>query len=279
MTPLDRFVAAWAQRTPGQVAIASRNDTVTYLQLDRLANRFAHALAASGLRRGDRVGIHLTKSPQGVAAMLGTLRAGGVYVPIDPHSPPARASLIATDCDIRHMLISPRLLLGWESSGVSRSGCHFFLSEDDARPRTTSDLQVHQWSDVLAQPGDPLPPPGAGLDDLAYILYTSGSTGVPKGVMISHRNALAFVEWAGDLIELGPHDRVASHAPFHFDLSVFDLHSTFRAGATVILIDEDVAVSAGGMVDKIHEAAITVWYSVPSALILMLERGRLEERG
>ena len=279
MTPLDQFVTAWAHRSPDQLAIVGRDETLTYRELDQLANRFAHALAASGLRAGDRVGIHLEKSPRGVVAMLGALRAGGVYVPIDPHSPPARVSLIAQDCNIRHMLISPRHLLAWESSGAARPDCDFFLSEDDERASATRDQRVHQWSEILASPDAVMPPEGAGLDDLAYILYTSGSTGVPKGVMISHRNALAFVEWAGDIIGLSAADRVASHAPFHFDLSVFDLHSTLRAGATVILIDEDVAVSAGGMVDRIHDAGITVWYSVPSALILMLERGRLEERG
>jgi amino acid adenylation domain-containing protein len=277
-TPLD-FVGAWAQQSPNQSAIVSREGVVTYEALDRLANRFAHTLAASGLQVGDRVAIHLNKSPLGVAAMLGTLRAGGVYVPIDPHSPPARAALIVNDCDIRHLLISPRHMRGWEAAGVTRPECHYFLSEDDTDLSGAAGIRVHQWSEVLAASDRPVAPHAARLDDLAYILYTSGSTGVPKGVMISHRNALAFVEWAGDVIALSQSDRVASHAPFHFDLSVFDLYSTFRAGATVIIVDEEIAVSGDGMVDKIHEAGITVWYSVPSALILMLERGRIEARG
>lgn len=278
MTALDRFVTYWARQAPDRAAIVSREETVTYAELDRLANSFGSALIATGLRPRDRVGIHLEKSPHGVAAMLGTLRAGGVYVPIDPQSPPARAALIAGDCGIRHMLISSTHLERWASSGIAHQVSHFFLSEDGADVRTKPDSLVHSWSDVLAASA-PLPPAATGLDDLAYILYTSGSTGVPKGVMISNRNALAFVEWAGDLIALSPNDRVASHAPFHFDLSVFDLYSTFRAGGTVILMDEAIAVSASGMVDRIHEARITVWYSVPSALVLMLERGRLEGRG
>jgi amino acid adenylation domain-containing protein len=279
VTPLDSFVATWAERSPDQPAIVSRGETVTYRELDRLANRFANALAGTGLSAGDRVGIHLNKSPRGVAAMLGTLRAGGVYVPIDPHSPPARASLIANDCDIRHVLISPEHVRAWQASGVLRADCHYFASDDDPQIDVSQGIRIHRWSEVLAAPDATLSRPAAGLDDLAYMLYTSGSTGVPKGVMISQRNALAFVEWAGDVIGLSQTDRVASHAPFHFDLSVFDLYSSFRAGATVILVDEDVAISGQGMVDTIHEAGITVWYSVPSALVLMLERGRIEERG
>src|SRR5690606_26008199 len=102
---------------------------------------------------------------------------------------------------------------------------------------------------------------------------------VPKGVMLSHRNALAFVEWAANAIELGAADRVASVAPFHFDLSVFDIWSSLSRGASVVVVDEVSVVNGRRMLDLIHDRAISVWYSVPSALVLMLEAGGLAERG
>ena len=278
MTPLDQLIAPWVERTPDRPAITSRHETLTYGELDRLANRFAQSFLGTGLEPGDRVGIHLPKGPRGIAAMLGTNRAGGVYVPIDPQSPAPRAALIAGDCGIRHMVVAPALLERWHAAGVGESVAHFFLC-DEGTPPAAFAARTHLRGEVLAArdaaPARTLP----GPDDLAYMLYTSGSTGVPKGVMLSQRNALAFIEWAGDLIGLGPDDRVASHAPFHFDLSVFDIYSTLRAGGTVVILDETLAVSGRGMVDKIHDAGITVWYSVPSALVLMLEQGGLETRG
>jgi amino acid adenylation domain-containing protein len=278
---LDQFVRTWAGRTPASLAVSSPEGSVTYRELDDLANRIAHALTATGLAAGDRVGIHLEKSARGIAGMLGALRAGGVYVPIDPSSPPPRAALITSDCDIRHLLISSRHLARWEAAAVSNPVRHFFLTDDQTPGAVSaaSAAQVHPWPSVLASPATPSAPRIPGPDDLAYLLYTSGSTGVPKGVMISQRNALAFIEWAGDLAGLTTSDKVASHAPFHFDLSVFDIYSTLRAGATVVLLDEAIAASPTGMMDRIQAAGITVWYSVPSALMLMLERGSLEERG
>jgi amino acid adenylation domain-containing protein len=261
MMRLDRLVTPFAERTPVHVAVDSPGESLTYAQLESLANRCAHALREAGVKPGDRVGVHLPRSGRTIAAMLGASRAGAVYVPLDPSSPPARLKLIVADCAIRHVVISPQLRASWMASGGEES------------------VRFLEASDIDRASDAPLPSPGESPDDLAYLLYTSGSTGVPKGVMISHRNCLAFTEWAANLVALGPADRVASVAPFHFDLSTFDLWSSLSRGATVVIVDEAMVVSGPRMVERIQEKRITVWYSVPTAIILMLDAGKLVERG
>jgi amino acid adenylation domain-containing protein len=276
---IDRLVTPWAERTPDQIAVDGPDGALTYRDLDALANRFAHAFRAAGLRLGDRVGVHLQRSGRTVAAMLGAVRAGGVYVPLDPSSPPARMRSIVTDCDIRQVVIAPGLLSHWLAASLCAPVEHFFVAEDAPLPDLPAPALAPSLAEVLAQSSAPLPPEREDPEDLAYLLYTSGSTGKPKGVMLSHRNALSFSEWAADRIALGPSDRVASVAPFHFDLSVFDLWATLARGASLVIVDESTVLSGPRMLARIADKSITVWYSVPSALVLMLDHGGLEEKG
>jgi amino acid adenylation domain-containing protein len=121
----------------------------------------------------------------------------------------------------------------------------------------------------------PVAPDGAG-SDLAYILYTSGSTGRPKGVMVPHSAALAFVDWCSDAFQPAAGDRFSAHAPFHFDLSVFDLFVAIKHAATVVLIGEAVARQPRALAALVSRERISVWYSAPSALVALLEHGALE---
>jgi amino acid adenylation domain-containing protein len=263
---LGRLVIDSAERHPDRPAIKDERGELSYRELDALAARVGRALAHLGVRRGDRVAIWVTKSARAVATMQGALRIGAAYVPIDPMSPSLRAATIMRDCGVR-ALVAPA---GRASSVLGGDLADVRLIATDDGPGDMA------WSDLEQLDGVSETDAGAE-NDLAYILYTSGSTGVPKGVCISHGNALAFVEWAAREVDAGPEDRFSNHAPFHFDLSVFDLYAAFLIGACVAIIPEQLAYVPRALVELVVGERITVLYAVPSALTLMAERGGLLE--
>ena len=129
---------------------------------------------------------------------------------------------------------------------------------------------VLPWSALSEYPASHPPLVTLTETDLSYILYTSGSTGRPKGVMLSHQNALTFVEWCAAKFQITHEDRLSNHAPLHFDLSVFDVYNAIEAGATVYLVTEELALFPTTLAKFIETYKISVWYSVPSALVLLL---------
>jgi clorobiocin biosynthesis protein CloN4 len=195
--------------------------------------------------------------------MQAVLRLGAAYVPIDPATPLARAAAVVRDCAAR--LVCARG--PWLARMAAECG-------PAVRCLDTADIESGEIEPGEIEPvNEPI-----DVDDLAYILYTSGSTGVPKGVCISHRNARAFVDWAAAELSAQPSDRFANHAALTFDLSVLDIYAAFAGGAMVYLIPHELAYAPRRLVELLHEQRISVWYSVPSALTLMIRDGGLLDR-
>jgi L-proline---[L-prolyl-carrier protein] ligase len=268
---VDQLLRDAAERSPDQVALRVGSESITYSKLDAAADRVASALAEQGVGLGDRVGLHLEKSIAAVAALYGTMRAGAAYVPIDPAAPPLRAAYLATDCSVRALVSDPERIAMLRDADPAAAPRGITVGLGDPP------VGFIGWNDVNAAR---LNPPRVAVTDadLAYILYTSGSTGRPKGVAITHRNSLTFIRWALHELELRDGDVFSNHAPFHFDLSTLDLFGAAGAVATVSIVPNDAAMFPVMLADWIRSERITVWYSVPSALSMLVRYGGLETR-
>jgi amino acid adenylation domain-containing protein len=265
---LDQLLRQAATIHPDNRAVEHEGESLTYEQLDRAADRIAAALAEQGVGIGDRVGIQLPKSITALASIYGAMRAGAAYVPIDVASPPARCAYIATNCSISALVSDPARIAALRQADPAAAPAG--ICRGDPAPSGFVSWQEVQASDA---PPPALEPSDA---DLAYILYTSGSTGTPKGVAISHRNSLAFVRWAKRTFALQPDDVLSSHAPFQFDLSTLDLFGAAAAAATVCLVPSTAAMFPIRLSQWVRSRAISVWYSVPSALSMLVRYGELE---
>jgi amino acid adenylation domain-containing protein len=277
---LHQLLTESAKRNPNGIAVDGGESTLTYSELDVLSNQIAHELRADGVCNGDRVGVFLPKSTQTVAALLGILKAGAAYVPVDPRSPSRRAAYVLGNCSVRALITNASQLRKLASDLSASCEIQSIILADEATdvPAIASLAGSGPVSFAKIAATRPTSNPEIPLteNDLAYILYTSGSTGQPKGVMISHLNSLTFVNWAYDEFQIRHQDRVSSHAPFHFDLSILDLFCTLKAGGTICLVPNDVDAFPVRLAQWISDRGITVWYSVPSALIQLVEHGQLE---
>ena len=254
MDRLDAALTHWAQHTPDAIAVRFGGNSFTYRELEAATESVAGGLVKAGVAPGDRVAVHTNKGFPAIAAVFGALRAGAVYVPIDPAAPKARVEKILTDCGVRCVLVDPQR----NASGTQTRN---FIDISDA---------IAQNARVQAV--------ARSTDDLAYILYTSGSTGAPKGICHTHKSGMAYARMSAELCRLAPSDRVSHHTPLHFDMSIFDVFATVLAGATIVVIPEMHAKMPASLSQLIQKEGVTVWYSVPFAMSQLVSRGCLHER-
>ena len=273
---LHQLLTESAARRPDAEAVRLLDQALSYGELEKLSNQIAHALIEIGVVPGDRIGIYLHKSPAAIASIFGIMKTGACYVPVDPNAPGLRLAEIARQCGFRALITSFSLYEKLSAAFLDECpmAALFFI---DKSPDAALPAPAFTFADSL--PSQPIAPPAVNVidQDLAYILFTSGSTGTPKGVMLSHLNALTFINWACDTFAISDTDRLSSHAPFNFDLSVFDIFAAIKAGAAISLVPEGLSAFPIQLSTFIQNQRITVWYSVPMVLI-MLTRGKLEER-
>jgi amino acid adenylation domain-containing protein len=221
----------WAARTPHATAVVAAEETLTYADLDARANRLARRLRSLGVTTDGRVGLCAERSAAMIAAVLGILKAGAAYVPLDPAYPRERLAFMVEDARLP-VLVAEERLLG-------------FLPQTTAAtlllPPIDEDGEGGEGGDGKAgdgqagASGERLPEAVATPDSLAYMLYTSGSTGRPKGVMLHHRGWSNLAEAQRYLFGLGPGDRVMQFASLNFDASAWEISMALGAGATLVL--------------------------------------------
>ncbi|APG93374.1 hybrid non-ribosomal peptide synthetase/type I polyketide synthase [Sinorhizobium americanum] len=262
-TCLHNLIEANVATYPDNIAVTCPSEVLSYAELDQRANRLARHLIAKGIRLGDVVGILLERSCDLVAGFLAILKAGAVYLPLDPRLPAQRLRFMLRDAGATMVITKSELkeqAFGEDSSDLhieSANGCAVVLIDRDR-----TEIALHQV----------LPPHSlAGPSDLAYVIYTSGSTGQPKGVMIEHRSACNMAEDLKHTYQMGPDSRVLQFASCGFDASLFDFMLAFSSGGRLCLAPPSASLPGTELVqfmlrERITAAGLTptVWSSLPS---------------
>ncbi|HET8680595.1 MAG TPA: AMP-binding protein, partial [Micromonosporaceae bacterium] len=262
----DAFVAQ-ATRAPDAPAVLTTRATLSYGELLARARHAAAWLRARQVGRDELVALVMTRGPEQVVGVLATLLAGAAYLPIDADLPAWRQRYLLRDGKVRCALTN----CGWAGDGDRGDGGDGGDGGDRGDRGDGIDvlaLDVAEPLDGAAVPDVP-PAAGASPDDLAYVLYTSGTTGEPKGVMVSHRSVANVVADCNARFAVEPGDRLFGISAFTFDLSVYDIFGALTAGAAVVLPDHDKAADAAHWLALCERFGVTVWSSVPAIVSLL----------
>ncbi|NJK36320.1 MAG: amino acid adenylation domain-containing protein [Oscillatoriales cyanobacterium RM2_1_1] len=261
--PLQYWFELQAKNTPNATALIFRNQTLTYSQLNQLANQLAHYLTKSGVKSETLVGVCIERSVEMVVSLLGILKAGAAYVPLDPEHPPERLAYVLEDMQEKDTQV-PLVLVGKPLSRL--------FPQDQTRIIDWNEI----WQKIRSEPEDN---PGFKTmpQSLAYVIYTSGSTGKPKGVMNTHQGICNRLFWMQETYQLDPTDRILQKTPYSFDVSVWEIFWPLISGACLVIAKPQGHKDSRYLTEIIVEQQITTLHFVPSMLQIFLEEDLLEE--
>lgn len=257
ITLIQEYFCASAQKFPDKTAVCCDDNSITFDALDKFTNAFARTLKTL-THRGNLIPFFLPKSIESIKSILSILKADCAYIPVDINSPAQRLEAILSSAN------STVLIVNSQSEQLFK--------------KLLPDHKIHLINIDHFTHGDNSPLDYKNLSiDLAYVLFTSGSTGIPKGVMIPHKAIIDYIDWCTDTYQLSDADIISNHAPLYFDNSTFDLYTAFKTGATLHLVHEELNAVIPLLVKWLNEREITTFFCVPSVLTLLLKSRRLKE--
>jgi D-alanine--poly(phosphoribitol) ligase subunit 1 len=253
---LGRLFANIVKQHADRVAIKYVDRELSYCELDALSDRLAGYLLECGLVTGDLIAIVNTKEPESLALMVACLKLGIAYTNIDRDNPPQRVEAILNQCQ-------PRMVF---FDGPARSE---LVSLCDSLHTVVAELKRIPLKQRQCQAVTAVSDQVTG-NRIAYVMFTSGSTGIPKGAVMTHQNVLNFIGWSVDRFQVSPQDVFANISPFYFDNSVFDFYSALFSGASIAPIHKQLLSQPTELLTNIDRLGCTIWFSVPSMLIYLL---------
>ena len=246
------LVAAQVLRTPEAIAVECGDQRLTFAVLDRSANRVAHRLRALGARAGTVVALCVQRSPAMVTSMLGILKSGAAYLPLDPAYPVERLAYMLADSGADILVTQSEL-----------------LSRFPARPAKTLCIDV----ELLDRLPDQAPERTSSAQDLAYVIYTSGSTGRPNGVGIQHRAAVNFLTSTAREPGMGLTDTIVAVTTYAFDIAVLEIWLPLTTGARIVLASSTIAADGLQLAQLLDSSGATMMQATPSAWQLLVDSG------
>jgi len=247
-----------AEKYPEAAALITDDAELSYRELEDSSNRLANYLIKKGLRSGDLICVCMERSPDMVISILGVLKSGAAYVPVDPNYPADRIAHMISDSGSKYILTQKKLL--------------DFLQNIKAETIITDDEKSEYLKEDISYPGINL-----SLTDPAYAIYTSGSTGLPKGVLISHRSLTNHMLWMINEFNFDSTVRVLQKTPFSFDASVWEFYLPFLTGGSLVIAGPDGHMDTAYMKEIIKRNNVNVLQMVPSLLNLFLDEPGIEE--
>jgi amino acid adenylation domain-containing protein len=255
---LNELISGVVAKSPDSIALKFKNDEYTYKQLNEKANQLAWTLIAQGAKAGDKIAISLDRSAELVIGLLAIMKAGGVYVPLDPIFPINRINYMLDDSAAVILLTSKEYAEKYQSNAKQ-------LLLDEI------------WPTLNTQP---VVGPDAGVtgNNLLYVLYTSGSTGQPKGVQIAHHNVVNFLYSMQKKPGMAPSDKLLAVTTISFDIAGLELFLPLISGAQIVLVDAATAKDGAALLDVIRKEKITTMQATPYTWRIMLEAGWEDEK-
>jgi amino acid adenylation domain-containing protein len=260
-----------AELRPDAVAVVCGEDSVTYGELNARANQLAHFLRQLGRERQTKIGVLLGRSPDMISTLLGILKAGGIYVPLDIAFPPSRIKDILGPLMVEYLVIHREYMWLMKELSEALPSLKYVLLPDlsqtppsEATAEDSSELKCVEFFEPKRQPTWN-PQNVSSAHDLGYIIFTSGSTGSPKGVMVNHNSVVNLFEWIGKEFSVGPRDELLFVTSICFDLSVYDVFGILSSGGRIRIAGETDISEPQRLLDLLC-GSVTFWDSAPALL-------------